>query len=153
MISFVGLFLFVFQYSRFMFSLFCHFIFPHCSLLRLFCFPFPLLNSFFFLLYFCFISSFVLLFLIAVYLCEGKVISLHAMKVYGAVAVLLHPFLTWPQIDVSGQFRALTALLLGYSLNRRFDGPQNRSGRSGEDTIFCPCRELNLNFLVLLSIA
>ena len=45
------------------------------------------------------------------------------MKVYGAVAVLLHLFLTWPQIDVSGQFRALTALLLGYLLNRRFDGP------------------------------
>jgi hypothetical protein len=32
-----------------------------------------------------------------------------------------------------------------YSLDRRLGGPQNRSGRCGEDKIFYPCRESNPN--------
>jgi hypothetical protein len=43
-------------------------------------------------------------------------------------------------MQLSGQLLDLAALLLGYetgySLNRRSDGPQRRSGHFGQETIF-----------------
>jgi hypothetical protein len=59
------------------------------------------------------------------------------MKTYGGVEVYFHQSLHW--MEVSGQLHAPAALPPGklpkYSLNRKLDGPQIRSGRCGEEEI------------------
>jgi hypothetical protein len=66
----------------------------------------------------------------------------HAMKTYVGVDVLIHVFLTLAL--VGGVLRFTTRPLYPrYPLDRRLGGPQNRSGRLGEEKKTAPTGNLN----------
>lgn len=74
---------------------------------------------------------------------DGKIVAVHAMKAYRGAELWLHSFLT--SAPDGGEWLTPSPGLFTprkerrCSLNRRVDGPQNRSGRFGQNKIFCPC--------------
>jgi hypothetical protein len=66
----------------------------------------------------------------------------HAVKTYRGVEVYLHPSWPWYWMEVSDQLHAPVALTLGKDplilIGWEAGGPQNRSGRCGEEKILTP---------------